>query len=155
MDVCMKRDSDTASTKAITIFWGLLMKRIGLLVAGFIIGIFLIGCENSTSPETQYYYYESFTMTIADFKTVNPPVSYSFNATKNYKEALKAMKVENMGSGTDATRSDIYKLLTDAQYSSSEANETIAAINSGGNAVIAFYFISDSSLYAILYLEKL
>ena len=109
-----------------------------------IIGItfFLFACDTTTGPETktQYYYYEFFRISKANYNSVSLPSSATFNAIKSYRNSLKNYSVEFIASGTDATQQDIYDLMTSRGISASDANNEISLMNSIGNDVLIFEY---------------
>jgi len=83
------------------------------------------------------------------------PVSATFATVKNYRDSLKSYMIDFVGSGTDATQSDIYNLLTQKGMTPTDANNEISFLNSVGNNVGIFFHATDNTLYVIIYLEKL
>jgi hypothetical protein len=114
------------------------------------------GCDNLTSnSKTQYYYYEFFRISKSNFNSVALPSTATFSAVKNYNDKLKKYSVEFLGSGTDATRQDIYDLLTSRGFSASQANAEIELLNSIGNDAAVFEYTLNNYYYIIAYVEKL
>ena len=126
------------------------------------INVFFVACDD-TEPETktgsetktQYYFYEVFRISKANYNSVSLPSSITFNAIKSYRNSLKNYSVEFIGSGTDATQSDIYSLLTQRGMTPSETNSEISLLNSVGNNVLLFQYVYDNNFYIIMYVEKL
>jgi len=132
------------------------MKRIVIpFVALVFLCLLFSGCDLDGSKD---YYYDFFVISIANYNLVSEPAEpYTFDSIKQYRDDLKAYKKSSdlNGSGADATRSDVFGLLRDGGYSSSEANDLIAGINSLGNGLIVFELKNNYIDYLIAYFEKL
>jgi hypothetical protein len=132
------------------------MKRLFLAVFIAALVFSFSGCDTPTSgSKTQYYYYEFFRISKSNYNSVALPSSATFSVIKNYRDKLKNYSVESIGSGTDATRQDIYDLLTSRGLSASQTNAEIELLNSVGNNAAAFEYALNSSYCVIAYVEKL
>jgi len=139
------------------------MKKIGFVIFGILVaGIFLNSCDtgseakpNSNPILTQYYYYEVFRITKANYNTVSTPSSATFSAIKSYRDSLYNLRVSFAGSGTDMTQNDIYTLLTTRGFSVAETNNEIFLLNTVGNDVLTFEDAESSNNYVIVYLQKI
>lgn len=133
------------------------MKRIVVLsVLVILIVLGFAGCsDGGAGSSTQYYYDEAFTIEIVDFNTVPLPSEATFSAIKSYRDALRVHMVDFLGSSTDTTESEIYTTLTQAGMTPTEANNEISFLNQVGNNIGIFTHATDSSLYVIIYVEKI
>ncbi|MDR1868021.1 MAG: hypothetical protein LBQ77_07130 [Treponema sp.] len=131
--------------------WYGLFGYVTLLVA---MSVMVTGCKEEPTP--QYYYYESFRVSITNFNSVDKSNRETFDAIKNVRNQLNQYSVEFMGSDTGIVQADIYTLLTQHGSTPSDANTRISDLNRIGNAIAAFTYVYDrDNYYIIFYVEKI
>ena len=128
------------------------MKRIGLFIVVIIFaGSTLSSCATIRSIfQTQYYSYDSFRISVANYDRVTAPSEGTFATVSTYYESLKNHSVEHLESGTIA-RHELRKFLTERDLPNVSGN--ISFLESVGNNVFTFYS-DDENYYVILYCEK-
>ncbi|MDR1972687.1 MAG: hypothetical protein LBQ46_12295 [Treponema sp.] len=115
--------------------------------------LILAGCKKPVS-ETQYYYYESFTILKTNYNSLTSPYPETYDTLKDYRNRLRAYQVSSLGS-RNVTQADIYKFLTDRGKTSGEADNTISFLDSTGNWVGVFDYVPNNTYFVIVYFEKL
>ena len=129
------------------------IKWFGIVVMTAIIAFSMTACGEGTKT-TKYYYYEFFTITKIDFDSVPVPDA-TFTGIKSFRNALRDKMDDFVASGTDATKDDIYDLLTQRGMAHAEANDCISFLNSVGNNLVWFHHVTDTTLWVIVYIEKI
>jgi len=137
---------------------------LGMLAMALTFGMAVVGCDNGSTDNGSTgggstYYYEAYTITMAQYNSFNssvtPGYNYSFSQIKSFRETLKTYGGSFVESNGGVSESELKTFANQHGISGSDYTQAKNSLDSVGNLIFFFQYAPNPSTHVVwMYIEK-